>query len=476
MHMLNDRRLGSLPLVHHAMQPKKMTPTRCFLVVVRTLVVSAVLACSGAAAAAAEYVRPPPGRIILTEHTEPASHPQQVHVSVVGVKHMRVSWVTDDKHVQSVVEYGKVSGNYTMSTTGDHTSYRYFLYSSGKIHHVKIGPLDPGTVYYYRCGMDGEEFSLRTPPAALPIELAIAGDLGQTEWTASTLAHVSKSDYDVLLVPGDLSYADTQQTLWDSFGRFAQRHASRRPWMVTQGNHEVEAGPMPLLPCSPRPFAAYGARWRMPYEESGSASNLYYSFDAAGGAVHVVMLGSYAYFNASSDQYMWLARDLAGVDRRATPWLVVLLHAPWYNTNAAHQGEGEAMRKAMERLLYEARVDVVFAGHVHAYERFTRVYNNEANPCGPVYITIGDGGNREGLAFDFEKNHRLAPLSVTREASFGHGRLSVVNATMAHWAWHRNDDADSVVRDELWLESLVSNAACRQHGDPGAIDSRNDEL
>jgi hypothetical protein len=28
-----------------------------------------------------------------------------------------------------------------------------------------------------------------------------------------------------------------------------------------------------------------------------------------------------------------------------------------------------------------------------------RVYDNEANPCGPVYITIGDGGNREGLAF-----------------------------------------------------------------------------
>lgn len=172
----------------------------------------------------------------------------------------------------------------------------------------------------------------------------------------------------MLLVPGDLSYADAQQPLWDSFGRFVQKYASRRPWMVTEGNHEVEAA-MPL-PGSPRPFSAYSTRWRMPYEESGSASNLYYSFDAAGGAVHVFMLGSYANFSSSSDQYRWLARDLAGVDRRATPWLVVLLHAPWYNTNAAHEGEGEAMRMAMERLLYEARVDVVFAGHVHAYERF----------------------------------------------------------------------------------------------------------
>lgn len=184
---------------------------------------------------------------------------------------------------------------------------------------------------------------------------------------------MSKTDYDMLLVPGDLSYADTQQPLWDSFGRFVQRHASRRPWMVTQGNHEVEAAPLPPVPGSPPPFAAYGARWRMPHEESGSPSNLYYSFGAAGAAVHVVMLGSYAPFDASSDQYRWLATDLAAVDRRATPWLVVLLHAPWYNTNAAHQGEGEAMRKAMERLLFDARVDVVFAGHVHAYERFVSV-------------------------------------------------------------------------------------------------------
>ncbi|KAL6650651.1 hypothetical protein ACP70R_009576 [Stipagrostis hirtigluma subsp. patula] len=464
-------------LVHDATRPSKMTTTRCvFRVVIQALLVSAVFAFSGVVAGA-EYVRPPPGRVILTEHTGPASHPQQVHVSVVGAKHMRVSWVTDDKHVRSVVEYGRASGNYTMSGAGDHTSYRYFLYSSGKIHHVTIGPLDPSTVYYYRCGMAGDEFSLRTPPAALPIELALVGDLGQTEWTASTLAHVGKTDHDMLLVPGDLSYADTQQPLWDSFGRFVQRHASRRPWMVTEGNHEVEAAAAPPLPGSPRPFAAYEARWRMPHEESGSASSLYYSFDAAGGAVHVVMLGSYAAFNSSSDQYRWLARDLAGVDRRATPWLVVLLHAPWYNTNAAHQGEGEAMRKAMERLLYEARVDVVFAGHVHAYERFKRVYNNEANPCGPVYITIGDGGNREGLALDFEKNHKLAPLSVMREASFGHGRLRVVNATAAHWAWHRNDDADSVVRDELWLESLAANGACRQQqGDPDVDNAWNDEL
>ncbi|KAL5203615.1 hypothetical protein ABZP36_008486 [Zizania latifolia] len=399
-----------------------------------------------------EYVRPPPSPLLLVPHDKPASHPQQVHISIVGANNMRISWVTDDRSAPSVVEYGTSPGKYTASATGDHTTYSYFFYKSGAIHHVTIGPLEPSTTYYYRCGQAGDEFSLRTPPATLPIELVVIGDLGQTGWTASTLNHIGGGDYDMLLLPGDLSYADTQQPLWDTFGRLVQPLASSRPWMVTEGNHEIET--LPVVEFAP--FVAYNARWRMPHEESGSRSNLYYSFDAAGGAVHVVMLGSYAEFEEGSEQRAWLERDLAGVDRRRTPWLVALLHAPWYNTNQAHQGEGERMRRAMESLLYEARVDVVFAGHVHAYERFTRIYDNEADSWGPMYITIGDGGNREGLALEFIKDHKSAPLSEFREASFGHGRLRIVNETTAVWTWHRNDDQYATVRDEVWLHSLAA--------------------
>ncbi|XP_057467458.1 purple acid phosphatase 22-like [Actinidia eriantha] len=408
--------------------------------------------------ASPEYTRQPPRPIIFTHHKGSDSDPQQVHISLAGKDHMRVSWVTSDHHTRSKVEYGKAPGRYEASATGEHTKYQYFFYSSGKIHHVKIGPLEPATTYYYRCGGSGPEFSLRTPPSSLPIEFAVAGDLGQTEWTESTLAHIDARDYDVLLLPGDLSYADTQQILWDSFGRLVEPYASRRPWMVTEGNHEIETFPI----IYPEGFKAYNARWLMPYEESGSQSNLYYSFDVAG--THIIMLGSYADFDASSKQYKWLEADLAKVNRSETPWLVVLLHAPWYNSNAAHKGEGDSMRKAMEEMLYKARVDVVFSGHVHAYERFTRVYGNKADPCGPVYVTIGDGGNREGLALLFEKPS--PPISVYREPSFGHGRLRILNNTHAHWSWHRNNESASVMADEVWFQSLSSSKTCKQEVAP----------
>ncbi|ERN02356.1 hypothetical protein AMTR_s00096p00055130 [Amborella trichopoda] len=112
------------------------------------------------------------------------------------------------------------------------------FYSSSEIHHVVIGPLEPSTYYYYQCGGEGPEFSFKTPPSQLPITFAAVGDLGQTGWTSSTLDHIDKCEYDVHLLPGDLSYADDRQHLWDSFGELVQPLARARPWMVNEGNHE----------------------------------------------------------------------------------------------------------------------------------------------------------------------------------------------------------------------------------------------
>ncbi|AET00475.1 iron/zinc purple acid phosphatase-like protein C [Medicago truncatula] len=61
-----------------------------------------------------------------------------------------------------------------------------------------------------------------------------------------------------------------------------------------------------------------------------------------------------------------------------------------------------------QQLLYAASVDLVLAGHVH--------------------ITIGDGGNREGLAHRYI-NPR-PKWSEFRETIFGHGELKIVTLLM----------------------------------------------
>lgn len=405
---------------------------------------------------AAEYVRPPPRETLSFPWSKKsASLPQQVHISLAGAKHMRITWITDDNNCPSIVEYGTSPRNYSAKAEGESNSYSYLFYKSGKIHHTVIGPLEDNTTYFYRCGGEGPEFRLKTPPSKFPITFAVAGDLGQSGWTKSTLEHINQCKYDMHMLPGDLSYADFIQRRWDTFGELVQPLASARPWMVTQGNHEKEH--ILLLEDS---FVSYNSRWKMPYRESGSTSNLYYSFEVAG--VHVVMLGSYTDYDEYSNQYAWLKADLASVDRAKTPWLIALFHVPWYNSNEAHQCEGDDMKAAMEPLLRAAGVDVVFTGHVHAYERSTRVYNGRVDPCGAVHITIGDGGNREGLARRYKNPSPV--WSVFREASFGHGEFKIVNSTHAFWSWHRNDDDEIVTSDQVWITSLIGSGCLPQNG------------
>lgn len=68
-------------------------------------------------------------------------------------------------------------------------------------------------------------------------------------------------------------------------------------------------------------------------------------------------------------QYEWLTSELQKVNRKVTPWLIVLVHCPMYSSYVHHFMEGETLRVLYEPWFVKYRVDVVFAGHVHAYER-----------------------------------------------------------------------------------------------------------
>jgi len=205
--------------------------------------------------------------------------------------------------------------------------------------------------------------------------------------------------------------------------------------MVQVGNHEKEL----------TGFDAYAARFAMPAPASG-VNNVWYSVDIA--SAHWICLSNYHPFTSGSEQYDWLKSDLLSINRTATPWVLINTHAPWYSTNSVHQGDGEAQRQALEAMLYASGVDAVFTGHVHAYERSHRVFNKQRDAKGPMHVTVGDGGNREGLYPNWLPQ---TPVSAFRAATYGHGELSIFNETHALWAWHANPDSEAKVEDSVWL-------------------------
>lgn len=184
----------------------------------------------------------------------------------------------------------------------------------------------------------------------------------------------------------------------------------------------------------------------MPAEESRSpGGNLFWSYSHS--YAHLISLSTETDYTVGSLQYNWFTEELQKVNRTATPWLILMYHRPFYNSNTAHQGETALFQSIYEPLFYKYKVDLAFCGHVHAYERSAPVYNNVVNNAYPTeYIVIGDGGNQEGLASGWLAK---PSWSVFREAQYGYGRLHIFNETHIDWTWHINPTTNSYsIRDQ----------------------------
>ena len=109
------------------------------------------------------------------------------------------------------------------------------------------------------------------------------------------------------------------------------------------------------------------------------------------------------------------------------------------------------MKGHMESLFYDHGVNVVLSGHVHSYERTKNIYQNGTNPCGPVYLNLGDGGNREGPYTNWlpgsTPGSRRPSWTAFRQGSFGVAELEVANSTHAKFKCHGKEGYDIYRQD-----------------------------
>ena len=316
------------------------------------------------------------------------------------------------------------------------------------------------------CAEGGRVRSFTTAPAAvtsssstkdndvIPVKFAIMGDLGQFDHSRETLEHLSNhsDDIDAVVLVGDIAYTDYDPRRWDTFMDFLDDFSifDQVPLQIAAGNHDMEKQENRT-----EVFQAYEYRFRMPrvkpphfepYHHEGPLNmefapypvpydwgNGYYSFII--GPAKTIVINAYASMEPDSPQYNWVMAELESVDRAATPWLLVSIHVPFYNTFSIHHKDPSihAARKHIEPLLVKHHVNVVFNGHIHAYQRTTNVALNVTTATGPLHITIGAGGRQCDGAFTSPEPE---PYIVARDASyFGYGTFEIFNRTHAEWKW-----------------------------------------
>ena len=365
--------------------------------------------------------------------------PQQIKIALDNkADTVLLTWTTIEKTTEYNCLIGDENQWHKRYFANDSKTYSTNKYTSPWIHRLKIDNLLHGKKYYYQCGHQSKSdlnyCSKRTFETATttntPFKFAIVGDIDRNQDSEETINNIAKNkQIKFLSIPGDLSYADEDEMKWDDFGTLFDYHSSEIFWMTGVGNHEAN-----------EKFISFQQRYFMPYESSNALEgNLYFSYNYDN--VHIIMLSSETSFTESSQQFQWFMNHMKKINRLKQPWLFVFFHRPPYHSNQKHSTSGKKFIDIYEPHFIEYKVDIVFNGHVHAYERTFAMKQNSKNDCYqniysicPIYMTIGTGGRR------LYKSWNKQPIwSEERIATFGYGTIEILNESVALHEFIFND-------------------------------------
>ncbi|MHB9858840.1 purple acid phosphatase family protein [Streptomyces sp. YIM S03343] len=331
--------------------------------------------------------------------------------------------------------------------------------------HAALDGLVPGTTYYYGVGHEGYDpasaahrgtvATFRTAPARPgTFTFTAFGDQGVSTSAAANDSVLQRLKPALHLHAGDICYADVNgqgkksdgydATYWDLFLKQTEPVARSVPWMVTTGNHDMEAW------YSPDGYGGQLARWSLPGSgpDARTAPGVY-SF--VYGNVGFVALDandvSYeipANFGCThGKQTAWLDRTLGRLRAAEdVDFIVVFFHHCAYSTSS-HASDG-GIRDAWLPLFTKHQVDLVINGHNHVYERTDAVKNGRVGRAVPVggstdptrdgivYVTAG-GGGRDLYSFP----------AGAKESYEGHV-TRVESVQTFHWTKARTQHAETV--------------------------------
>lgn len=317
-------------------------------------------------------------------------------------------------------------------------------------HEVVISGLEPATRIVYQAEMGdatselGSFRSAPPPGADVPVRIWALGDSGTGTPSAyavrdALVEYVGDRDPDVWLMLGDNAYpsgsdGDYQFTLFDVYPDLLRRI----PLWPVLGNHDANSTD------SREGYGVFYQMFSMPHDgEAGGppgGTDVFYAFDY--GPVRIVAIDSQGSdFDPDDPMMRFLPRALDAPDAR---WVVAYLHDPGISggTHAADATRRKRkMWSALLPVLEAADVDLVLAGHSHAYER-SRLIGPSGGDPDALGTTVLDPGSRHvdasGDEVDVLKKNGRGTVwvvagsggQVGQEGAFDHPAIAVARRAL----------------------------------------------
>ena len=231
--------------------------------------------------------------------------------------------------------------------------------------------------------------------AQKPIRFVAVGDLANGKPEQNAIAfQISKQKPDFLMALGDIVYSGGRASqymhhFWSTYNNVATPGEKTGaplmasiPFYPIIGNHDADNSKLPDYPDAFSAFFFFSApkngpglgTWNLPLGKDPKVAATFraragaeypalceYSFDY--GPAHFVCLDTNSY-TAPEAIRSWVEKDLTASKQ---PWKFVCFHAPAFHTSPQHYSE-QKMR-LLEPVFEKCGVAVVFAGHVHNYQR-----------------------------------------------------------------------------------------------------------
>jgi len=425
---------------------------------------------------------------------------KQIRVALRGPDTVTIGWKTDSPYNQSRhtklprIQY-HTNDRVREGTIVEGSSATYATSGSVSWFHEAVLHVNSSTTYWYiifESSLDPylNPHSFTSQVAAgdsRQINITIIGDVGYFNLGANgrifdQIVNGLLSMYQITnfyLHLGDLSYADDipeissypfYETTWNLFQDKMENITANKMYMTVPGNHEATC--MQLYDClceqndytnitqQYRNFSAYLHRFSMPGSDSNMTfKNMWYSFDY--GMAHIVVINTETDFpgapsgpdtslNAGNfapngTQLTWLAADLKDARNRSceVPWIIVAGYRHWYGTPYLKPSSSTQLCPS--------------CGNFDWYERLYPVNRNGTSsrksyiePEGPIYITVGPGGNLLDI-FPPTGHGNDATAQIVKE--YGFTNLKIFNSTHAELNFHESfhfqlKDNQTVIRSD----------------------------